>query len=106
MGKATNIEYGNFDFEKVYFENNKFEFVFNFELDMGCGVWGWLLMMLGDALTLFYPVLGDAMTLFYPILVVFLSKLNLNLPSLFVKITSFEVPVFEITLEMKFPYSK
>ncbi len=40
MGKATNIEYGNFDFEKVYFENNKFEFVFNFELDMGCGVWG------------------------------------------------------------------
>jgi len=42
MGKATNIEYGNFDFEKVYFENGKFEFVFNFELDMGvgCGVWG------------------------------------------------------------------
>jgi len=37
--KATNIEYGNFDFEKVYFENGKFEFEFNFELDMG-GVWG------------------------------------------------------------------
>ncbi len=32
-----NIEYGNFDFEKVYFENGKFEFEFNFELDMGCG---------------------------------------------------------------------
>jgi len=33
-----------------------------------------------------------------PVLVVFLSKLNLNLPSVFVEITSFEVPVFEITL--------
>jgi len=46
------------------------------------------------------PVLGDAMTMtpFYPVLVVFLSKLNSNLPSLFVEITSFKVPVFEITL--------
>ncbi len=42
-GKVGNIEYGNFDFEKVYFKNGKFEFEFNFELDMGCGgggVWG------------------------------------------------------------------
>ena len=44
------------------------------------------------------PVLGDAMTPFYPVLVVFLSKLNSKLPSVFVKITSVEVPVFEITL--------
>jgi len=33
--KVGNIEYRNFDFEKVYFENGKFKF--NFELDMGCG---------------------------------------------------------------------
>jgi len=38
MGKVTNFNYGNFDFEKVYFENGKFELEFNFELDMG---WGW-----------------------------------------------------------------
>ena len=44
-----NIEYGNFDFEKVYFENGKFEFKFNFELDMGGGG----VMMLGDAMTPF-----------------------------------------------------
>jgi hypothetical protein len=55
-------------------------------------------MMFGDAMTPFYPVLGDAMTLFYPVLAVFLSKLNSNLPLLFVEITSVEVPVFEITL--------
>jgi len=55
-------------------------------------------MMLGDAMTPFDPVLGDAMTPFYPILVGFLSKLKLKLPSVFVEITSVEVPVFEITL--------
>ncbi len=55
-------------------------------------------MMLGDAMTPFDPVLGDAMTLFYPILVVFLSKLNSKLPSVFFEITSVEVPVFKITL--------
>jgi hypothetical protein len=43
-------------------------------------------------------MLGDAMTPFYPVLIVFLSKLNSNLPSVFVEITSFEVPIFEITL--------
>jgi hypothetical protein len=51
-------------------------------------------MMLGYAMTPFDPVL----TPFYPVLVVFLSKLNSNLPSLFVEITIFEVPLFEITL--------
>jgi len=54
-------------------------------------------MMLGDAMTPFYPILGDAMTPFYPVLVVFLSKLNSNLPSVFVQITSFEAPVFDIS---------
>ena len=54
--------------------------------------------VLGDAMTPFYPVLGDAMTPFYPVLVVFLSKLNSNLPLLFVEIKCVEVPVFEITL--------
>jgi len=39
---VTNIEYGNFDFEKVNFKNGKFkngkfEFEFNFKLDMGGG---------------------------------------------------------------------
>ncbi len=91
VGKVGNFDYGNFDFEKVNFENRNFEFEFNFELDMGGG---WLLMMIGDAMAPFDPVL----TPFYPVLVVFLSKLNSNLPSLFVKITSVEVPVFEITL--------
>jgi len=54
-------------------------------------------MMLGDAMTPFDPVLGDAMTPFYPVLVVFLSKLNSKLPSVFVEIASVEVPVFKIT---------
>jgi hypothetical protein len=55
-------------------------------------------MMLGDAMTPFDPVLGDAMTPFDPVLVVFLSKLNSKLLSVFVEITSVEVPVFKITL--------
>ncbi len=48
MGKVGNFEYWNFDIKKFNFENGKFEFEFNFELDMGgvgwggcvCGVWG------------------------------------------------------------------
>jgi len=46
-------------------------------------------------------MLGDTMTPFDPVLVVFLSKLNSKLPSVFVEITSVEVPVFEITLYRK-----
>jgi len=34
-GKVGNFDYGNFDFEKFNFEKGKFEFEFNFELDMG-----------------------------------------------------------------------
>jgi len=37
-GKVDNFEYRNFDIEKFNFENGKFEFEFNFELDLG--VWG------------------------------------------------------------------
>jgi len=44
MGKVFNFDYGNFDFENGNFE-------FNFELDLGVG--GWLLMMIGDAMTPF-----------------------------------------------------
>jgi hypothetical protein len=66
LGKVTNFEYGNFDIEKFNFENGNLEFEFNFELDLGWGVW--LLMMIGDAMTPFYPP-------FDPVLV-FFSKLN------------------------------
>jgi len=37
LGKVGNFEYGNFNIEKFNFENGKFEFEFNFELDMGRG---------------------------------------------------------------------
>ena len=43
------------------------------------------------------PLLPRFRGCYEPVLVVFLSKLNSNLPSLFVQITSDEVPVFEIT---------
>jgi len=41
MGKVDNFEYGNFDIEKFNFENSKFEFKFNFELDLGGGDCWW-----------------------------------------------------------------
>jgi len=44
-----------------------------------------------------YDPILSRLTPFYPVLVVFLSKLNSKLPSVFVEITSVEVPVFEIT---------
>ncbi len=64
-----NIDYGNVDFDKFKFENGNIEF--NFELDnidskngvkQGQTGWeggggGWLLMMIGDAMTPFYPIL-------------------------------------------------
>jgi hypothetical protein len=101
-GKVGNIEYGNFDFKKVYFKNSKFEFEFNFELDMGCGggvcgVWG-VGVTADDVRGCYDPVLPCFRGCYDPVLVVFLSKLNSNLLSLFVEITSFEVPVFDITL--------
>jgi len=80
---VTNFEYGNFDIEKFNFENCKFEFEFNFELDWGGG----LLMMIGDAMTPFDPR-------FDPILVFFFRSYIISN----FEITSFEVPVFEITL--------
>jgi len=83
LGKVTNFEYGNFDIEKFNFENCKFEFEFNFELDWGGG----LLMMIGDAMTPFDPR-------FDPILVFFFRSYIISN----FEITSFEVPVFEITL--------
>jgi len=63
--------------------------------------WIWGGVTADDVRGCYDPVLGDAMTLFYPVLVVFLSKLNSKLPSVFVEITSVKVPVFEITLRFR-----
>jgi len=68
----------------------------------GGGVWGVTADDVRGCYDPVYPVLGDAMTPFYPVLVVFLSKFNSKLPSVFVEITSFEVPVLEITLLYQF----
>ena len=62
-GKVGNFDYGNFDIEKFNFENCKFEFEFNFELDLGVTA-------------------DDVRGCYDPVLVVFLSKLK----SVFVEI--------------------
>jgi len=61
------------------------------------GVWG-VGVTADDVRGCYDPVLPRFRGCYDPVLVVFLSKLNSNLLSLFVEITSFEVPVCEITL--------
>jgi len=59
--KGINIDYGNIDFDKFKFKNGNIEFNFKLDnIDSKNGVKrgrGWLLMMIGDAMTPFYPVL-------------------------------------------------
>ncbi len=84
----TNIEYGSIDFEKVIIESmlSKFE---NWKRTrngppMGWGG-GWLLMMIGDAMTPLTPCLTPRLT---PSLMLFNFEFD---------VTVFDVPVFDVT---------